>query len=56
MSDKVICNCTGVTLEDIKEAVNKGAKTLQDIKDMTEASTMSGGCEDDIEEILKDIL
>ena len=41
---------------DIKKAIEDGAKTVDDIKEMTEASTGCGGCEDEIQEILDELL
>ena len=40
----------------IKKAIEDGAKTVDDIKEMTEASTGCGGCEDEIQEILDELL
>ena len=42
--------------ETIKKAIEDGAKTVDDIKEMTEASTGCGGCEDEIQEILDELL
>lgn len=56
MEDRTVCNCMDVTYEEIKKAVENGAKTLDDIKEATSASTGCGGCEDDIQEILDELL
>ena len=32
MSDRIVCDCVGTTVEDIKTAVANGAKTVEDIK------------------------
>ena len=55
MEDRVICSCLDVTYNTIKEAIENGAKTLDDIKDETEAGTICGMCEDDIQEILDEL-
>ena len=39
MEDRVVCSCLDVTYNTIKEAIENGAKTLDDIKDETEAVT-----------------
>ena len=52
MEDRVVCSCLDVTYNTIKEAIENGAKTLDDIKDETEAGTICGMCEDEIQEIL----
>ena len=56
MEDKIICECMNVSYEDIKNAVKEGAKTLDDIKEATEAGTICGACEDDIQEVLDELL
>ena len=48
MEDRVVCSCLDVTYNTIKEAIENGAKTLDDIKDETEAGTICGMCEDEI--------
>ena len=37
MEDRVVCTCLDITYNTIKEAIENGAKTLDDIKDETEA-------------------
>lgn len=56
MSDRIICDCMGISLEDIKNAVANGAKTLDDIKEATEAGTICCGCDNEIEEALNEVL
>ena len=41
---------------DIKKAVEAGAKTVDDIKEATEAGTICCGCDAEIEEALNEIL
>ena len=43
-------------LYEAEELIKDGAKTVDDIKEMTEASTGCGGCEDEIQEILDELL
>ena len=54
--NRVVCHCQNVELDDIKKAIAEGATTLDAIKDATEAATVCGGCEDEIEEILNEEL
>ena len=56
MEDRIVCHCMEVSYETIKKAIEDGAKTVDDIKEMTEASTGCGGCEDEIQEILDELL
>ena len=57
MDNKIICNCMEVTHGQIVAAIKeKGCKTLEDIQRETEACTVCGGCEDDIQDILSELL
>ncbi|AOR24696.1 (2Fe-2S)-binding protein [Clostridium taeniosporum] len=49
---EVICGCVGVTAQDIKDAMNNGATTLEEVQEATNAGTCCGGCVDKIEEIM----
>ena len=56
MEDRVICDCMNVTYGDIKKAIDNGAKTLDEVKEATEAGTICGVCEDEIQEVIDEIL
>ena len=56
MEDRVVCRYRNITYNTIKEAIENGAKTLDDIKDETEAGTICGMCEDEIQEILDELV
>lgn len=45
MKDEIICYCSGVTRRQILEAIEKGAETLRDIQEMTNACTI-GNCKE----------
>lgn len=50
--DKVVCSCMGVTNGMIKEAVENGAKTLEDVQEQTGAATACGACLEDVERLV----
>ena len=56
MSYRIVCDCVGTTVEDIKTAVANGAKTVEDIKEATEAGTICCGCDCEIETTLHEVL
>lgn len=57
MNDDIICNCMQISRGEIIAAIKeKGAKTFEDIQNATEAGTVCGGCQDDIEDIIAEIL
>lgn len=49
--DKIICHCKNVSYIDIRKAMINGARTLDEIKEMTGASTGCGRCAGEIEKI-----
>lgn len=50
--EKVVCNCMGVTVGAIKDAVENGADTLNEIQDATGAGTICGACFEEIEQLV----
>ena len=53
--NKILCHCRQVSYKDIKIAMTKGARTLDDIKEMTGAGTGCGRCTEEIERVLKSV-
>lgn len=53
--DRIICKCKNVSYIDIRRAMIAGARSLDEIKDMTKAGTGCGRCTDEIEEILASV-
>ena len=55
-ADEIICHCQGITRGQIEEAIReKGLTTFDEVSEATEAGTICGSCQDDIEEILAEI-
>ena len=50
--DKGVCSCMGVTNGMIQEAVENGAKTLEDVQEQTGAATACGACLEDVERLV----
>ena len=50
--DKVVCTCMGITNGMIKEAVDNGATTLEEVQEQTGAATACGACHDDVERLV----
>lgn len=53
--DKVICRCFKVTAGDIIDAVDNGAKTFEEVQEVTSCATGCGSCEDDVIELLDEL-
>jgi len=51
----IICKCKGVDYITIRKAMIAGARTLDEIKEMTGAATGCGGCAEEIEKILRSV-
>lgn len=50
--DKIVCECFGVTNGDIKDAVEHGASTLEEVQEATGAATACGACTDDVQRLV----
>lgn len=50
--DKIVCDCLGVTNGMIKEAVENGATTLEEVQEATGAGTACGACLDDVQRLV----
>ena len=53
--NKVVCHCKNVSYIDIRKAMIAGARTVEEIKEMTGAGTACGGCVKEIEKILASV-
>ncbi len=50
--NKIICHCKQVSFGDIRKAMAGGARSVEQIQEITGAGTGCGGCIEDIEKIL----
>lgn len=50
--DKVVCTCLNVTNGMIKDAVDAGARTLEEVQEATGASTVCGACMEDVQHLV----
>ncbi len=54
--DKIVCNCMGVTVGDIREAIKNGASNFEEVQEATSAATVCGKCLEYAENVVKAIL
>lgn len=54
--DKIVCNCMSITNGQIKEAVDSGALTVEDVQEATGAGTVCGACLEDIEHLVEEFV
>lgn len=50
--EKIVCNCYSVTNGMIKDAVDSGATTLEEVQDITNAGTVCGACLEDLQHLV----
>ena len=50
--DKVVCYCQNVTNGMIKDAVDHGANTLQEVQKITGAGTVCGSCLENVQHLI----
>lgn len=54
-ANRVICHCMNVDYLAIRKAMIAGARTVEEVQDMTGAGTVCGGCIGEIEKILASV-
>lgn len=54
--EEIVCNCMGVTKGMIKEAVEAGANTLEEVQEATGAGTVCGACLDDVKQLVESLV
>ncbi len=54
--DKVVCSCFNVTNGMIKDAIESGATTLEEVQEATGAGTACGACNDDIQHLIDEFV
>lgn len=54
--DIIICNCNEIRKSVIVKAIKeKGLKTVEEVGDATDAGTVCGQCQDNIQDILNEL-
>ena len=53
--NRIICNCQAVTAGAIKEAVDSGADTVEEVQGITGAGTVCGACLEEVEKLVKNL-
>lgn len=51
--NKVVCTCLNITNGMIKEAVDNGASTFEEVQEATGAGTICGACIEDVEHLVQ---
>lgn len=51
--DEVVCTCLDVTCGMIKDAVDAGADTVEQVQEKTGAGTICGACLEDVQRLVE---
>lgn len=51
--NKIVCNCLNITNGMIKDAVDAGASTLEEVQEATGAGTVCGACMEDVQHLVE---
>lgn len=51
--NKIVCTCMNITNGMIKEAVDAGASTLEEVQEATGAGSICGACVEDVEHLVE---
>lgn len=54
--NKVVCNCLNVTNGMIKDAIDAGASTLEEVQEATGAGTVCGACLEDVQHLVDSLV
>lgn len=54
--DEIVCSCMSVTNGMIKDAVDSGAETLEEVQEQTGAGTVCGICLEDIQNLVNEFV
>ncbi|MBU3110208.1 (2Fe-2S)-binding protein [Clostridium lacusfryxellense] len=53
---KVVCTCLNITVQDITNAIENGAKSFEEVQAATNVSTGCGKCIDSVKELVDELL
>ena len=51
--DKIVCYCNNVTNGMIKDVIDDGANTLEEVQEATGAGTICGACLENVENLVR---
>jgi len=54
--DKIVCHCLGVTNGMIKDVIDGGSRTLEEVQEATGAGTACGVCLENVENLVKSLV
>jgi bacterioferritin-associated ferredoxin len=55
-NDKVVCSCINVKVQDLKDAIDNGAKSFEEVQEVTKVGTGCGKCKDSVKVLVDELL
>ena len=55
-NNDVVCTCLGLTIGDIKKAIDEGASTFEEVQEITNVGNICGVCIGEVREIVDHLL
>lgn len=55
-NNDVVCTCLGLTIGDIRKAIDDGATTFEEIQEITNVGNICGVCLGEVREIVEHLL
>ena len=55
-NNDVVCTCLGLTIGDIKKAIDEGASTFEEVQEITNVGNICGVCIGEVREIVEHLL
>ena len=55
-NDKVVCGCTNVTVQNLRDAIENGAKSFEEVQSITKVGTGCGKCVDSVKVLVDELL
>lgn len=53
---RVVCDCYGITVKDIEDAINKGAICFEDLESSMHLGVLCGACIGDAKKVINEII
>jgi bacterioferritin-associated ferredoxin len=55
-NNDIVCGCMNVSVQDIKDAIENGAKSFEEVQEATSVSTGCGSCTENVRELVDKLL
>lgn len=53
---EIVCSCMNVSVQDLKDAIKNGAKSFEEVQEVTNVGTGCGGCVENVKNLIEELL